>query len=99
MRGQSGYGVPKKRKLAKRVAKTVENGEKLVLIQTGGGKRPHAFDPSYGQPNLVHFDSNRVANKQAPIQKPQLPRIVQLKADGSRQLNTIPSQRLVSAYL
>jgi hypothetical protein len=98
MRGQSGSGTPKKRKIGKKVAKKVEKTDKLVLIQTGGGKISHVFDSSHGQANLVHNLSARNV-KQLPTQKPVLPRIVQLRAEDLKGANTIPNQRLVSGYL
>ncbi len=98
MRGQSGFGLAKKQRVAKKVAKDLDKTEKLVLIQTGRGKSSHAFDPSYGQTNLVHLASTK-AKKQTPAQKAQPPRIFRMKTAVSKPSNTIPSKKLVSTYL
>ncbi len=98
MRGQTGSGLPKKRKIAKKEAKDLDKTEKLVLIQTGGGKSSHSFDASYGQTDLVHIGSTKTP-KQIPVQKLLHPKIIKLRAKSPKQSNTIPSQKLVSTYL
>jgi hypothetical protein len=97
LNGQSGSG-PSRAKKSKPTPKKLADKKKvdnLVLIQTGGSWQvKSAFDQSYG--NLERIPPTKPTTKG---QKPILPRIVQLKTDSSKATNTIPNERLISAYL
>lgn len=80
----------------KKVDKKVD---KLVLIGRGQ-TRQSAFDQTYG--HLESAPSTKAGNKSsAKGQKPTLPRIVQLREENQKTatINTIPSEKLISAYL